>query len=233
MKVVNCFLFFLLFCSSLFAQKGNVTTLAYERAGKATAILKQFSVFGTDSVPFEILRKAKAVGVFNDVTRTSLLFSSGIKAKGLMAARGQTDWKLPIFISFAGSSLEFKLAAKKKFDIVFFVMDDSDLDFLRRKGKLVPLLSLGPVVGGKGADLVLEKGAIIYYTFENGKLSGEELRENNLFSNVILGLDNNLNKALYNKKAQTILAETQSDAKAPAAVEDFRQTVINLLLQNK
>lgn len=101
MKILSGFFLALCFVSVVLAQeKGNVIPLATARAEKATAVLKQFAAFGADSVPFEILRKAKAVGVLNSATRTNLLFSQGIKAKGVMSARSQSGWGVPFFVSF-------------------------------------------------------------------------------------------------------------------------------------
>lgn len=211
-----------------FAQSGNNLAVASQRAEKATTILKQFSSFDSDSVPFEVLRKAKAVGVFNDVTRFSLFLSEGIKAKGVLSARNQNGWSVPVFISLAGSGFQFKIAAKKNFDIVFFVMNDEYIKALEKRG-LAPKMTLGPIVGGKGAELALQKASILYYTFEDGKLSGEEVEGNSFINNVIIGLDNNLNKSLYNKTAQIILKENLNDLKTPATVENFRQTISDML----
>lgn len=229
MKIPLAFLLiFFLVSAGLAQEKGNVIPLASARAEKAAAILKQFSVFGADSVPFEILRKAKAVGVFNDANRINLLFSQGIKAKGLMSARSQNGWGVPLFISFGASSVQFKIADQKNYDILFFIMDDKSIESLK-KGMLQPKLTLGPIVGGKGTDLALEQASVIYYTFENGKLSGEELGGNRFFNTVVIGLDNNLNKKLYNKKAQTLLKEETNELSALPPVENFRQTLNELL----
>lgn len=232
MKIILGFLLALCLFSVNFAQeKGNVIPLASARAEKAAAILKQFSTFGADSIPFEILRKAKAVGVFNDATRTNLLFSEGIKAKGVMSARGQSGWGVPFFISFGASSMKFKVADKKNYDILFFVMEDKPLDALK-KGLLQPKLTLGPIVGGKASESAFEKASVIYYTFEDGKLSGEELGGNSFFNTVVIGLDNNLNKKLYNKKAQILLKEETAAVQALPPIESFRQMLNKLSLPN-
>lgn len=119
----------------------------------------------------------------------------------------------------------------KNYDIVFFVMDDKSLESLK-KGLLQPKLTLGPIVGGKAADLALEKASVIYYTFEGGKLSGEELGGNRSFNTVVVGLDNNLNKKLYNKKAQILLKEETAAVQALPSIESFRQAINELLFQN-
>ena len=232
MKLIFSFLIVLACFALSSAQKGNVVSLASERAEKATAILKQFPARGADSVPLEVFRKAKAVGVFNDVTRFSLLLSEGIKGKGVLSARAPNGWSVPVFISLAASGFQFKIAAKKNFDIVFFIMDDKAFEKLKNGG-FNPQLTLGPIIGGKGAELALEKASVLYYTFEDGKLSGVEVEGNNFVNAVHIGLDNNLNKALYDKKAQTILKENQDDLKAPPTVENFRQAITELLSQSK
>lgn len=232
MKLTFSFFLILWLIAASFAQeKGNIIPLASARAEKATAILKQFSAFGTDSVPFEILRKAKAVGVFNKVTRTNLLFSQGIEAKGVMSARNQNGWGVPFFVSFASFSMKFKVAEMKNYDIIFFIMDDKPLESLKT-GMLKPKFTLGPIVGGRTAELALDKASIIYYTFEDGKLSGEELQGNNFTNAVVIGLDNNLNKKVYNKKAQVILKEQVNSLQTLPPIESFRQTITDLLSQS-
>lgn len=231
MKILPVFFLALCFVSAVFAQeKGNIVPLASARAEKATAILKQFSAFGANSVPFEILRKAKAVGVFNNATRTNLLFSEGTKAKGVMSARSQNGWGVPLFISFASSTMKFKIADLQNYDIIFFIMDDKPLESLK-KGMLKPKMTLGPIVGGSGAETALDKASVIYYTFEDGKLSGEEIQSNNFLNTVLIGLDNNLNKKLYDKKAQILLKEETTALPALPPIESFRQTLNELLLQ--
>jgi hypothetical protein len=116
-------------------------------------------------------------------------------------------------------------------------MDESLFGLVKKDGGKPKKLTnesfaLGPVVPGKGADLVMERASIIYYTLENGQLSGQEF-QNNFFSAAGFRNDDNLNKAVYKMKSKLILTQNQTSLTVPAALEKFRQTITESLSQNK
>lgn len=237
MKFTLCLLIILVAFSSAAAQKMDSRVVASARAEKAATILKQFVALGTDSVPFDIFRRAKAVAVFNNITDVSLLFSKMIKGKGVLSVRNSAanEWSTPVFLEFSGGGIDFKIASKKNFDIVFFVMDDKTVELFKKSGVKAGKLkgekiALGPVVKGAGAEAVVQKASIIYYTFENGQLSGQYFHNDGFFNSVALTLDNDLNKIVYGKNAKQILTQNLNDTIAPSAAENFRQTIINNLV---
>lgn len=237
MRLIIFTLTIFLFSITTFAQAKTDLQIATVRAEKANAMLKTFFALGSDSMPFQVFQKAKAVAVFNDVIYFNLLLSKMTKGKGLLSVRDGENWGVPTFAEFFSSGFEFKIADKKKFDIVFFIMDDKLIEVLKNGGIESKFLSdkrlaLGPIVKGTGADLVLENAWLIYYPFQDGKLSGLEF-QSNFFNEARIGHDNNLNKKIYQKKAQLIISDKLKDLTVPDQINNFRQIIIGGLKQNQ
>ncbi|HRH40488.1 MAG TPA: hypothetical protein PKY82_02505 [Pyrinomonadaceae bacterium] len=231
MRLIIYTLTIFIFTVTVIAQKKTDLEAAMNRAEKANTMLKTFFALGSDSIPFQVFQKAKAVAVFNDVTYFNLLLSKMTKGKGLLSVRNGENWCVPTFAEFFSSGFEFKIADKKKFDIVFFIMDDKLIELLKNDGiesKFVSdkRIKLGPIVKGTGADLVLENAWLIYYPFQDGKLSGLEF-QSNFFNEFRIGHDNNLNKKIYQKKAQLIISDKLNDLTVPDQINNFRQTIIS------
>ena len=81
---------------------------------------------------------------------------------------------------------------------------------------------------GSGADETIEKAAILYYTFEGDKLSGEELK-NSMFAYAFsIKHNDGLNKAIYGKKFKEIWSE-KSNLQQVSEIEKLRQNIANSL----
>jgi len=234
MRLIIFTLTIFIFSAAIIAQKKTDLEVATNRAEKVTSVLKTFLALGSDSVPFEVFKRAKGIAVFENVTQLSLLLSKGAKGKGLVSIRNSEDWTTPTFADFGSMGFEFKIADKKKLDIVCFIMTQYLIEKLKN-GMIKPdelnnhKLALGPIVKGEGGELVLKQASLIYYTFQDGKLSGLEFQSDGLFSGVAIRHDNKLNQSIYQKKAEKILSQNPNDLTTPNAVSNFKQTIIDSL----
>ena len=226
------FIFFL--SVNVLPQDKTKLDTANSEAEKVNDVLKTFLALGTDSVPFEVFKKAKGIAVFENVTQINFLTTKSSKGKGLVSIRNGDGWSIPTFVNFGSVEVELKIADKKKFDIVCFIMTQYLIEKLKT-GSIKPdelnnhKLALGPIIKGVGADLVLERASLIYYTFQNGKLSGIEFQDNDFFNGIIIKHDNKLNQAIYKKKGETILSQSQNNLTVPDSVNLFRQAIVDNL----
>lgn len=231
MKSILSSFFILAFSIFIFSQEKNVN-VANVQAEKATNTLKTFFEFDANSVPYKIFKKAKAVLVFNDITQINLVLNKGSKGKGLFLALDGENWSVPTFVEFNNMGFEFKIADKKKFDLIFFVMDDALLKTLKigsigQWGLAKYKLALGPIIEGRGAENVLESASLIYYPFEKGKLSGIEVQNDFVFNAVGIKHNDKLNKAIYKKEAHKIFSDKSENLKMPEAINNVRQIILD------
>lgn len=232
---ITIFTLFILFLSvNVLPQDKTKLDTANSEAEKVNAVLKTFLALGTDSVPFEVFKKAKGIAVFENVSQINLLMSKGGKGKGLVSIRNGDGWSIPTFVNFAHFGYELKIADKKNFDIICFIMTQYLVEKLKN-GSIKPdelnnhKLALGPVVKGAGAEVVIERSSLIYYTFQNGKLSGIEFQNDGFFTGITITHDNKLNQSIYQKKGQTILSQNPNNLTPLNTVNLFQQTIINSL----
>jgi lipid-binding SYLF domain-containing protein len=233
-----CLLFFFL-CFPVCAQpeKAKIATI---RTEKAIEVFSHFYALGSESLPFELFKKAKAVAVFGEIEKSRWFLnalSTNIKGYGLLTFRQETDWSQPTFLYCRGieMGLNFNFSEKKRLGVVFLFMNDKSIELIKRgnigANKIAEKeLALGPLVKGKGAELTIEKAAILYYTFEEDKLSGEELKNTIISDAFAIKHDNELNKAIFGKKFKAILSEN-FNSQSLSIIEKFRQTIANGFMQ--
>jgi lipid-binding SYLF domain-containing protein len=182
------------------------------RAEKASEILSTFStLLGDDSVAGKLLKRAKAVVIVEAVLTDGLL-DKEIRGHGVLSFNEKAGWSLPTFINCKGIRMEWGRSIfrpKQRVEVVFLFMDDQSfglIDGWTDKGPKIKgnKLALGPIVNGKGADLVESTASVIYYSFEGRKLSGEEFPNTRLGSALRLSHDNDMNKKVFGKKFDQI-----------------------------
>src|SRR5437868_5055967 len=166
MKVIYFFLLFFALNFSVFAQNEKVK-IAAARIGKAIDVFSHFTALGSDSLPAELFKKAKAVAVFGEIEKNKTFpFTLGapINGYGLLVFRQETGWSVPTFLRCRGmeTGLNLKLFGKEKLGTVFLFMTDKSIEIIKKRnavGKKITgkELALGPLFTGKGAELTIEK----------------------------------------------------------------------------
>jgi lipid-binding SYLF domain-containing protein len=201
---------------SVLGQTGK-SSVAKKRSAQAADVIAQFSSMGEDSVALKLLRRAKAIAVFGDLKMRDAVFAKGIKGKGVFIHRSEDGgWRAPTFLNFHAMKTElgFRFLLTEKLEAVFLFMDEDSFDvitgwkkglvtndFPKIKGKEI---ALGPVIDGAGADSVINEASVIYYTFKDKRLSGEEFPVSILGNSLRIDHDDAMNKAIYKNKYKKI-----------------------------
>lgn len=231
-------LFIFLFSLCIFSQNQKDLTTASVRAEKSAEILKQFAALGSDSAPFEYLKKAKAVAVFPGLTRVNILLNELTAGNGIVSLRfDEGRWSVPAFLAFKAQDLNLKMAGKKSFDVVVLFMDDQSIGWLKKGdvgfasgGKRK--IALGPVISGKGADEIMKTANVIYYAFDQGQLIDTGLSNDSVFKSVAVLHDNNMNKAVFKMKTKPLFAAPESNLQIPEKIEKYRGVLKEISAEN-
>jgi len=228
MKFYISLIFICLFAFSVFSQTDKVLTTASVRAENSSEILNQFAALGANSVPLELLKNAKAVAVFPNLTRVNILLNELTTGNGLVSIKSaEKDWSAPAFLAFKAQDINLKFAGKKNFDVVLLFMDDQSIEWLKKgdigftsQGKRK--IALGPIIGGTGTDEVLKKTSVLYYAFTQGEIIDTGLNTDSFFKAVAVLHDNNMNKAVFGMKTKLMFAADESKLRIPEKVENYR-----------
>jgi lipid-binding SYLF domain-containing protein len=236
----------LLLSLSVAGQAGKARVAA-KRSAQAGEVITQFSSLGKNSTPLQLLRRAKAIAVFGDLTMRDALFAKGIKGKGILVHRLESgSWGLPTFLNFHAMKTElgFRFLLTEKLDAVFLFMNDDSFDVIsgwkdRFKDTNFPdirgkKIALGPVIDGSGADVTIREASLIYYTFQDKKLSGEEFPVSLLGSNsLVMDHDDAMNKAVYKNKYKNIPAAASAVTSVPDEMKAFYEALAKISLNVK
>ncbi len=192
---------------------------------------------GEDALPVQLLRRAKAIAVFGDLTLRDVLFTKGIKGKGLLIHRLESGgWGVPTFLNFQAMKTElgFRFLQTEKIDAVFLLMNDHSFEVISRwkdhetpkiRGKKI---ALGPVISGSGADAIISEASVLYYTFQDKKLAGEEFPVNLWSNNLRIDHDDAMNKAVHKKKYRDISAATSFASSVPDETKSFYEAMTKI-----
>jgi lipid-binding SYLF domain-containing protein len=174
-------------------------------------------------IPKELLDKAEAIAVFPDVVKAAFVF--GAKGgQGLISRRIRGGWSAPAFFNLSGGSFGLQIGASKT-DYVLLVMNDAGVNgLLRDKFEIGGEVGVaaGPVgrEAAASTDAMLQAG-ILSYSRSKGAFIGAALK------GAAISPDNDLNEAVYKKKASQVLTERSPIklADMPPGVRIFPRTL--------
>jgi lipid-binding SYLF domain-containing protein len=197
------------------AAKPPLLETASRRSQNAAKTIKVITAMPEDeALPAELWKRAKAIGVFPDVVKMSLMFSQAMKAYGVICSRQPEGWSLPAYYGFGSSEMNLKIASFKSFDLVILFMNENTVKWFQ-KGALEFKGIRSGVAGPIGkltreAENELQGANIILYALVDGKLRGINLESNSWTIVAGVNPDNNINKAVYGIKGREVL-----EGKAP------------------
>jgi lipid-binding SYLF domain-containing protein len=198
---------------------------AVQQTKKATALLEQAMAKPEQRIPKALLTKATAVAVLTDVKKVGMLIEGVASGRGVVTRRfPDGHWSAPVFIHLGAVSIGPQLNASN-FSVILLFMNDGSADWLLNNKAVMFDRTKAPVAGPVGEIKVEQKEVVpvadvFSYVFDDGRLEGKELK--NLFSNVGLSFDNDLNKATYGVKAAAVLADAEGK-KVPRAQSEMNQ----------
>jgi lipid-binding SYLF domain-containing protein len=204
------------------AQKKSRIQDATKRAREAAETFTEIMNVRDKAIPKELLDKAEAIAVFPGVIKAAFIFG-GRGGKGVISRRVKGGWTAPAFFSLGGGSFGAQIGAQKN-DYVFLIMNEEGV-----KGLLEDKFEMGGEAGvvagpvGREAavstNTTLDAG-ILSYSRSKGAFIGAALK------GVVISPDNDLNEAVYGKKATEVLTgPPMSLTQMPAGVRIFPRTL--------
>jgi lipid-binding SYLF domain-containing protein len=202
---------------------------AVRRSGKATKVLSELSALPpSETIPRELIERARAVAVFPDVDRVNILFMKAMKGYGLVSRRVPGGWSMPAFYAFAVSDTGWTKVKPKNAGIIMLIMDEGTLKRFE-KDHIQFEAAAGPVgeLTTEGKKAIREVGFYIY-GMSDGKLHGIEVKDDSTTQSGI-NSDNKVNKAVYGLKAREVMwSETPLTMVVPPEITEFQNVLTSL-----
>src|SRR5215212_9759626 len=183
------------------AQKNSRTKDAARHAGEAAETFTEIMNVKDKAIPQELLDTAEAIAVFPGVIKAAFVIG-GRGGQGVISRRIKGGWTAPAFFNLGGGSFGAQIGAQKT-DYVLLIMNESGLNgLLKDKFELggEAGIAAGPVGREAAASTNprLEAG-ILSYSRSKGAFIGAALK------GAVISPDNDLNEAIYGKKADEVL----------------------------
>src|SRR5215212_7217031 len=204
------------------AQKSR-TQDAARHASDAAKTFTEIMNVKDRAIPKELLDTAEAIAVFPGVIKAAFLVG-GRGGQGVISRRVKGGWTAPAFFNLGGGSFGAQIGAQKT-DYVLLIMNESGLD-----GLLKDKFELGGEVGIAAGPVGREAAAstnprmdagILSYSRSKGAFIGAALK------GAVINPDNDLNEAVYGKKADDLLqGKTMTVGQMPASVRIFPRTLV-------
>ena len=205
------------------AQNSSRTKDAARHAGEAAETFTEIMNVKDKAIPKEMLDAAEAIAVFPGVIKAAFVIG-GRGGQGVISRRVKGGWSAPAFFNIGGGSFGPQIGAQKT-DYVLLIMNESGLNgLLKDKFELGGEASIaaGPV--GREASAAtnprLDAG-ILSYSRSKGAFIGAALK------GAVITPDNDLNEAVYGKKADELLkGPPMPIGQMPASVRIFPRTLV-------
>lgn len=216
------------------AQKVDKAKLdtAARRSAKAAKVLTDVTALPPgETIPRELIEKARAIAVFPETEKVNLLFQKMMKGYGVMSRRVPGGWSTPAFYGFAVIDRGWTRMKSVEAGIIMLFMDDDVLkmfekDHLQFTGAAGPVGELTPEKQKK-----IRGASIIIYALSDGKVRGVEVEDDDTTQTGI-NSDNNINQAVYGLKAREVLwGKTPAGPPVPPAIAEFQSVLTNLSRQ--
>ena len=204
------------------AQKSR-TTDAARHSSEAAKTFTEIMNVKDKAIPQEMLDTAEAIAVFPGVIKAAFVVG-GRGGQGVISRRVKGGWSEPAFFNLGGGSFGPQIGAQKT-DYVLLIMNESGLSgLLKDKFEIGGEASVaaGPVGREAAASTNprLDAG-ILSYSRSKGAFIGAALK------GAVITPDNDLNEAIYGKKADELLnAKPMKFEQMPPVVRIFPRTLV-------
>lgn len=220
--MVTVFLLTLMFALPVSAQKKSRTQDAARHASEAAKVFTEIMNVRDKAIPQELLDQSEAIAVFPGVIKAAFIFG-GRGGQGVISRRTRSGWSAPAFFNLGGGSFGAQIGAQKN-DYVFLIMNEEGV-----KGLLEDKFEMGGEAGVVAGPVGREAAAstnttldagILSYSRSKGAFIGAALK------GVVISPDNDLNQAVYGKKATEVLTgPPMTLTQMPAGVRIFPRTL--------
>jgi lipid-binding SYLF domain-containing protein len=204
------------------AQKKSRMQDAERHSREAAEVFTEIMNVKEKAIPKELLDKAEAIAVFPGVLKAAFIIG-GKGGQGVISRRTRNGWSAPAFFNLGGGSFGAQIGATKT-DYVLLIMNEEGLN-----GVLKDKFEIGGEVGVAAGPVGREAAAstnprldagILSYSRSKGAFIGAALK------GAVISPDNDLNEAVYGKKATELLTgKSISVGEMPAGVRIFPRTL--------
>jgi lipid-binding SYLF domain-containing protein len=211
-----------IFVAAASAQKKSRLQDATRHASEAAKVFTEIMNVRDKAIPQELLDKAEAIAVFPGVIKAAFIIG-GRGGQGVISRRTRNGWTAPAFFNLTGGSFGAQIGAQKN-DYIFLIVNEQGV-----KGLLEDKFEIGGEVGVVAGPVGREAAAstnatldagILSYSRSKGAFIGAALK------GVVISPDNDLNEAVYGKKATEVLTGPPTTlSQMPAGVRIFPRTL--------
>jgi lipid-binding SYLF domain-containing protein len=204
------------------AQNKSRSADAERHAREAAKTFTEIMNVREKAIPKELLDKAEAIAVFPGILKAAFIVG-GRGGQGVISRRVRGGWSAPAFFNLGGGSFGAQVGAQKN-DYVFLIMNEDGV-----KGLLEDKFEIGGEAGVVAGPVGREAAAstnptldagILSYSRSKGAFIGAALK------GAVISPDNDLNEAVYKKKASEILIDSPLTlSQMPATVRIFPRTL--------
>lgn len=193
-------LVFTLCASSALGQRSRMQDAARHSAA-ASKVFTEIMNVRERAIPKELLDRAEAIAVFPGVLKAAFVVG-GRGGHGVIMKRVRGGWSAPAFFNLGGGSFGAQIGAQKT-DYVLLIMNEEGINgLLKDKFEIGGEVGIaaGPVGREVAASTNLRLNAgILSYSRSKGVFIGAAIK------GAVISPDNNLNEAVYGKKANELL----------------------------
>jgi lipid-binding SYLF domain-containing protein len=231
---LSTFVIALLLSGATLAQKVDRAKLdnASRRSRAAAKALTTVTSLPDQTIPKELIERAKAVAVFPGLDKVNLLIEKAMQGYGVICRRLPSGWSPPAYYSFGMADIGFTSVGAEKPDVIILFMNDKAVEAFQKGG----VRFKGEMVGFAGpvGELTREKeneiraANVIVYALAGGRVKGIKI-DAGFPGDAAINPDNNINKAVYGLKGQEVLSgKTPLWPSVLPAVSEYQKTLINL-----
>lgn len=196
---------------------------ARRHSNDAVKVFNEIMGTADKAIPKGILDKAEAVAIFPGVVKAAFIVG-GRGGQGIISRRTRGGWSEPAFFNLGGGSIGAQIGATKT-DYIFLIMNEDGI-----KGLMEDKFELGGEAGVAAGPYGREAAASTNPTLDAGILSYSRQKGAYIGAAIhgaVINPDNDLNQAVYGKKASELLSDTAMMPmnKMPAVVRIVPQTL--------
>jgi lipid-binding SYLF domain-containing protein len=194
---------------------------ASEQSASAAKAFEAIMQVPDKAIPRDLLARAKAVAVFPRVIKVAVSVG-GEGGRGVVSRQTDAGWDNPVFLRGAGGSVGAQIGASST-DYFLLLMNNESVEGLMKDRFELGAeagVAAGPVGrnAGAGTDALMH-AAILSYSRSRGLFAGVNVK------GVVLKPEDDLNVAVYNKKARELLSDRPSNANPSAGLTAFPQVL--------
>lgn len=220
--VVGLLLLMMLAANAVQGQNKSRMRDAERHANAAAKVFTEIMNVPDLGIPKRLLDKAEAIAVFPGVIKGAFIIG-GRGGQGVISRRVRGGWTAPAFFNLGGGSVGFQIGAQKTDYVLLIMNEEGTKGLLEDKFEMGGEASVAAGPYGREAaastNLTLDAG-ILSYSRSKGAFAGVALK------GAVITPDNDLNLAVYGKKARQVLTDKPLTlTEMPASVRIFPRTL--------